>query len=661
MSQQAETYLRTGVMTGVHDAMAEFRESKSASHGGYWFLTSYYDGFELAVQEAETAADLDALELNAKTFAAQRPDAPESTLTIAAVALARAYREDAKEGQGTVAATARPERLAAIRKLLEEAKPTASQDPHWYTMMARISISQGRARGELLRLAEEAVGRFPDYAPTYLAIAETLMSDSKDGNQDLESFAHRMADMTKGTFGMAAYAHIYLHAAEARYGLQLFKLTVADWPDLKAGIHDVLKPLKYSPWHQNYFGMMACLAGDKDEAKTLITPLANMGFEPPEFIWGKGQFFEACRAWVDNHDLLEWPMQSNPFANVRPGASFIKFDANKRITRDFEKTVRNRVAGEGAILLFSEKYGLVDALAARYREKREMTQAGLSKLHQFYDGFAKAISAEVGPEQTDNMLQHLDAYMKAFPDSPTPIVIKGRILEQLAWIARGDGYANSVSQYQARAFRQLLAKAHDFLEANRAVGSKDPEFYALLVANSYEQQGTNLSMEAIAVEGLGKFPSDDGIYTYTIRGLMPMWGGNAMGLDHFIQMASTQVPEPSRDEIYAMLYERAWALQYGEALFQATQVDWLRMKRGLLAYLRSFPSNWNRDRFAIIACQARDLGFARQMLDEIKSSDDASALGLWQTNDRKPCWNWTYETAIVPADPNATIPISQPN
>jgi hypothetical protein len=37
---------------------------------------------------------------------------------------------------------------------------------------------------------------------------------------------------------MAAYARVYMHAAQVRFGNRLLQLTDAKWPDLKQGFKD---------------------------------------------------------------------------------------------------------------------------------------------------------------------------------------------------------------------------------------------------------------------------------------------------------------------------------------------------------------------------------------------------------------------------------------
>ena len=82
---------------------------------------------------------------------------------------------------------------------------------------------------------------------------------------------------------------------------------------------------------------------------------------------------------------------------------------------------------------------------------------GLSGRHLYY-------SELENPESPDDAawgrhLEHLKAWLKARPDSPTPYIALGSAWSSLAWSARGGGYANTVSADSWKLFNSRVETA----------------------------------------------------------------------------------------------------------------------------------------------------------------------------------------------------------
>jgi hypothetical protein len=653
MANQAARNLRTGVM---QNELALFRKDKITSHGGYWYLTSHYDGFEQAVLEAETAAEIDELAATARSVGAKMPNRPEATTILGTVLLARAVR------QGTDQRAQPPQdQIAALRTLLDDAKPNASADPHWYTLRIRVALAEHRPMADLIALAQEAAGRFPDYAPPYLTVAEVIFTDPKSGKRDLEIFAQKIASLTQPSFGMSAYALIYQHAVESAYGNQLSKASAVTWADLKTGIHDVLDKYKYSGWNQNYFAMMACQAEDMEETQALLTPIESQGITPPNFVWGSTDFFEACRAWAKGKARLLRPLQANPFASIRPKSRLLVADTTKRQTSEFESNMRDRIGADATAAFWNEQFEVVEAMADKYRQPNQTTPAGASKLSKFYHGFSSIVPEAAGKAQADTMLGYADDYLKAYPKSPTPILVKVKLLEEIAWNTRGRGYAKEVTPYQWRAFTEQITNIAWFLETHQAVASQDPEYYAAMSRMALYQGWPREDQLAIALNGLAKFPLYDGLYQNIVNSLTPKWGGDAEELDAFVTRALEKMPVEDRDMAYTFFYWIASTHYENGELFTKTLVRWERMKKGYVDLITRHPSNWNRSAFAYRACQAGDAEAARTMFDAMQATGDQTMKPSWGEGRYAGCEAWTRSQPMIRPQPKLTIPAKQPS
>jgi hypothetical protein len=62
----------------------------------------------------------------------------------------------------------------------------------------------------------------------------------------------------------------------------------------------------------------------------------------------------------------------------------------------------------------------------------------------------------------------------AYPDSPTPRISLAYLYLNYAWLARGSGFANSVSESQWSLFKSRNAQAKAILLEAGALKEKDP-------------------------------------------------------------------------------------------------------------------------------------------------------------------------------------------
>lgn len=137
--------------------------------------------------------------------------------------------------------------------------------------------------------------------------------------------------------------------------------------------------------------------------------------------------------------------------------------------------------GTIAGMLREERFEELDCLADRVRSSKERFSGGAWKLHTLYAGLSSPIQypmTHATEEDWKIHLQRLQRWVTARPKSVTARVALALAFIYYAEDARGDGYANTVSESGWKLFRERTAEAKRILEEASALSTKCPEWYS---------------------------------------------------------------------------------------------------------------------------------------------------------------------------------------
>ena len=187
------------------------------------------------------------------------------------------------------------EKLTKAREYLLQNKPIASTDPRWYEVMLVIARAEGWGRNKFDELTSEAVAKYPNFYQLYFAALDYLVPKWHGNRKEVENFANFAVEHTQSLEDMGMYARVYWYASQTQYGNGLFIESSVVWKKMKTGIDDVLARYP-DQWNINNFARFACLAGDIDKAKELISRIQG---DPIPKAWaGDVQHFATCKAWA---------------------------------------------------------------------------------------------------------------------------------------------------------------------------------------------------------------------------------------------------------------------------------------------------------------------------------------------------------------------------
>lgn len=281
------------------DRMAEeFRTQESRTSSGLWKLTPFYGGLYVKHEGPVDESYYDHVEELFLKWAEQNPAS-----TVAHVGYASTLMNHAWFFRGTGWARDVPkeawepfyEYVSKARLYLSEHKQAAAKDPVWYQDMLVVAKAESWPLDRFTALVEEATARHPYFYEIYFTAIAYLLPKWHGDKAMVEGFANAAVKRTEERDGVGIYARIYWYASQAQYGTSLFTDSDIVWEKMSAGIDDVLARYP-DQWNINNFAHFACLARDKEKAKTLLALIVG---PPIESAWARDVInYRMCRLWV---------------------------------------------------------------------------------------------------------------------------------------------------------------------------------------------------------------------------------------------------------------------------------------------------------------------------------------------------------------------------
>ena len=270
---------------------------------------------------------------------------------------------------------------------------------------------------------------------------------------------------------------------------------------------------------------------------------------------------------------------------------------------------------------------------------------GSSDLEMFRIGLGKVL--EAGGDNRESYLLELEKltlqWATAHPASPLAHILYARALVEHGWSYRGAGYAKDVPPQAWEDFHAYLRRAAEYLVNHADVALTDSYAHATLLIVGKGLNWDNKQMTAIAQDGLKRNPEDINLYFEASVTLLPKWGGDARALDKYIRQVAEQTKGIYGMGMYSRLYSYAADNDYGHALFDSSLADWPTMKQGYQDMHARYPSNTRRNRYAYMACMAKDKNTLNALLDELGPSVEASEWGPNPQRSLEGCRRWAKQ------------------
>ena len=346
-------------------------------------------------------------------------------------------------------------------------------------------------------------------------------------------------------------------------------------------------------------------------------------------------------AWTELGSASEKNVNSNPCNTSESDATGLNGDLRVDIHAlyNFEDTA--------ARLLKEEKFAELDCLADHARSERERLPGGLWKIQLLYQGLRQPVSHPMHATQEDwtYLLQRLQKWVKARPESITARVALALAFLDYANDARGTGYANTVSESGWKLFGERTADAKQILDEASKLASKCPEWYVAMQMVSINQ-GWSVTEARALFEEANKFEPEYYIYARDLAFyLLPKWSGEAGDTEKFVQEIADRVGGDKGDILYFQVAAAKYVIC---GCNNNPHLSWDRIKRGFEASEKRYGvSMLNLNRIAYLASYfgERDPVYADKIFSRIGEQWDEETWGKKETFENMKKW----VSAVAPA------------
>lgn len=273
-------------------------------------------------------------------------------------------------------------------------------------------------------------------------------------------------------------------------------------------------------------------------------------------------------------------------------------------------------------ILDQEDFPQLEEIAQRNRIEKGRLIGGIWKIVGYYNGTGWPVN-EGEPKESDwqRHIATLKNWIAASPNSTAARLSLAYLYVNYSWIARGGGFADSISDAQWKLFYERNAQAKTLLLEVSSFKDKDPFWYQVMQLVSHNEgwdktQARELFDQAVAFE-----PGYYHFYVEYSRYLQPQWYGKAGDIQTFADEISSRMPEPDGSMLYFWILANrvCYCRQAQEDLPHAS---YEQFSKGYANITRLYGvSNLNANRFAFIATTFHDQAAARKAFANITKMD----------------------------------------
>jgi hypothetical protein len=245
-------------------------------------------------------------------------------------------------------------------------------------------------------------------------------------------------------------------------------------------------------------------------------------------------------------------------------------------------------------------------------------------------------------EDWSNLFLRLQRWVTERPKSVTARVALATAYYGYAWDARGNGFANTVSESGWKLFRDRSAEAKRVLDEASLLPTKCPEWYLTMLLVAQNQEWDMADVRAL-FETATKF--EPGYYYYArmlANYLLPRWSGEKGATEKFMQEAADRIGGDQGDILYFQV--ASYVIENSE---EDPYLSWERIENGFDASEKQYGvSMLNLNLIAYLAYYNKnhhDAFIADKALTRIGEQWDEET---WQTKER---FEWAKEWAAAGA------------
>ncbi len=338
--------------------------------------------------------------------------------------------------------------------------------------------------------------------------------------------------------------------------------------------------------------------------------------------------FVSVAGWANSAEQSIQPIARGP-ALVRPSAEVppVSLNITELVLVDDDcTTITKEISQKLRTLLTSKNFSELDKMAAGFRTSKAQTANGSWHLGIFYSEMAQC-NAPVAEADRKARIELLGEWVRARPDSITARVALADIYISYAWDARGDDYADTVTDAGWRLFKLRLQQAQDILTQARKLQAKCPAWWNRMQVVARGLEWDSVAYDRLFREAVAFEPDYSRFYKEKAEFLLPRWYGREGDWQKFAAEAANKLDGEAGDILYARIGWYMHERRIYKGFIRDSGYSWDRMRKGLEAICKRYPRSLTPvSELAYLAYQIADRRSAQALYERLGKNVDT---GIW--------------------------------
>ncbi len=259
------------------------------------------------------------------------------------------------------------------------------------------------------------------------------------------------------------------------------------------------------------------------------------------------------------------------------------------VVEDADNKECKEIGAKARALLANRNFEELDKLADNLRTSKRVRANGTWLLFNLYTGLTPGSKADEADFET--RLASLRAWIEARPESITARVALADTLISYAWLARGSGWANTVTETGWRLFAERIQQAVKVLDDARTLKAKCPVYWSVRLLAAMASSMERPDYDAMFEAAVRSEPDYEGFYYRRSIYLLPRWLGAPGELAEDTANSANKIGGRAGDRLYTQV---VWGVhEYGGSknVLEENNFSWPRVDRGFQDIEKLYPAS----------------------------------------------------------------------
>jgi hypothetical protein len=281
-------------------------------------------------------------------------------------------------------------------------------------------------------------------------------------------------------------------------------------------------------------------------------------------------------------------------------------------------------------LLLEENYAELEKIAQTNRTERGRFVGGAWKNDIFFCAIACPLSlTTLEDSDFERKIKQITKWKEARPDSSAARIALAELYVNYAGLARGEDYADTVSEEQWQLFYMRTSMAKQYLLEAGELKERDPYWYSVMQWIAHNEGWNKADTRELLDLALAFEPNYYHYYRNYSYYLLPQWYGEPGELQAFAEEVAANHPEPAGSILYFQIMSTLACYNKASAS-RLRNADWNKLQLGYNNLAKSNGiSDLNANRLAAMACIFSDKATAKEAFRHVRVRED----GVWPSEN----------------------------